>query len=170
VAPPTEELEVIALLADHPVLIATAEADKAFWLLTDARLRDMYSRAREGQSFLELAPVQLPPSTAKHVLSGKYALAKDPASSLAELTRNLEVRKANVRRMELTKHLADARRRGDHDVARQLTQQNVALRTGKFELANELEAQISAGPRAGSRADGSGPPAAPETSNRKQVE
>jgi DNA primase len=164
--PPTEELELVALLADHPVLIATAEADKAFWLLTDARLRDMYSRAREGQSFLELAPVQLPPSTAKHVLSGKYALAKDPASSLAELTRNLEVRKANARRMELTRHLADARRRGDHDVARQLIQQNVALRTGNFELANQLEAKLNAG----SRTDGSGPPADPETSNRKQVE
>jgi DNA primase len=164
--PPTEELELVALLADHPVLIATAEADKAFWLLTDARLRDMYSRAREGQSFLELAPVQLPPSTAKHVLSGKYALAKDPASSLAELTRNLEVRKANARRMELTRHLADARRRGDHDVARQLIQQNVALRTGNFELANQLEAKLNAG----SRTDGSGPPADPDTSNRKQVE
>jgi DNA primase len=164
--PPTEELELIALLADHPVLIATSEADKAFWLLTDARLRDMYSRARGGQSFLELAPVQLPPSTAKHVLSGKYALAKDPASSLAELTRNLEVRKAHVRRMELTKHLADARRRGDHDVARQLTQHNVALRTGNLELASKLADEINAG----SRTDGSGPLADPETSNRKQVE
>ena len=55
---PMEELEVISLLADHPSLIATVEADKAFWLLTDARLRDMYSAARAGQSFLELAPVQ----------------------------------------------------------------------------------------------------------------
>jgi len=168
--PPMEELELISLLADHPVLIATVEADKAFWLLTDDRLRAMYSAARAGQSLLELAPVQLPPSTAKHVLSGKYALAKDPASSLAELTRNLEVRKANVRRMELTKHLADARRRGDHDVARQLTQQNVALRTGNFELANQLANQLEAEINAGSRTDGSGPPAAPDTSNRKQVE
>jgi len=164
--PPTEELELVALLADHPVLIATAEADKAFWLLTDARLRDMYSRARGGQSFLELAPAQLPPSTAKHVLSGKYALAKDPASSLAELARNLEVRKAHARRLELTKHLADARRRGDHDVARQLAQHNVALRTGNLELASKLAEQINAG----SRTDDNGPPSDPETSNRKQVE
>jgi DNA primase len=164
--PPTEELELVMLLADHPVLIASAEADKAFWLLTDARLRDMYSRARGGQSFLELAPVQLPPSTAKHVLSGKYALAKDPASSLAELTRNLEVRKANARRMELTKHLADARRRGDHDVARRLAQHNVAVRTGNAELASKLADEITAG----SRTETSGPPPDPETSNRKQVE
>jgi DNA primase len=162
--PPTEELELIALLADHPGLIATAESDKAFWLLTDARLRDMYSRARDGQSFLELAPVQLPPSLAKHVLSGKYALAKDPASSLAAMTRNLEARKAGVGLVNLRNSLADARRRGDHELARQLAQQAVAVRTGNHELADQL-----ADLNAGSRTDKRGP-SDPETSNRKQVE
>jgi DNA primase len=135
--PPTEELELVSLLADHPALIATAEADKAFWLLTDDRLRDMYSRARDGQSFLELAPVQLPPSLAKHVLSGKYALAKDPASSLAAMTRNLEARKAGVGLAHLRNSLADARRRGDHDLARQLAQRAVAVRTGNRALADQ---------------------------------
>src|SRR5262249_44616536 len=43
--PSSEELELVALLADHPSLIATSEADKAFWLLTDARLQAMYSAA-----------------------------------------------------------------------------------------------------------------------------
>jgi DNA primase len=163
--PPTEELELIALLADHPALIATAEADKAFWLLTDARLRDMYSRAREGQSFLELASVQLPPPLAKHVLSGKYASAKDPRASLAEATRNLEVRKEQLARIELTRHLADAKRRGDHDLARQLTQQNLAQRTGNHELADRIAQELPAGSRTASRG-----PSDPETSNRKQVE
>lgn len=163
--PPMEELELVALLADHPALIATAEADKAFWLLTDARLRDMYSRARGGQSFLELAPVQLPPPLAKHVLSGKYASAKDPSASLAEATHNLQVRKEQLARMELTRHLADAKRRGDHDLARQLTQQNLAQRTGNPELADRLAAEH----HAGSRTENCGP-SDPETSNRKQVE
>jgi hypothetical protein len=145
-------------------LIATAESDKAFWLLTDARLRDMYSRARDGQSFLELAPVQLPPPLAKHVLSGKYALAKDPASSLAAMTRNLEARKAGVSLVNLRNSLADARRRGDHELARQLAQRAVAVRTGNHELADQL-----ADLNAGSRTDKRGP-SDPETSNRKQVE
>jgi DNA primase len=158
--PPTEELELVALLADHPALIATAEADKAFWLLTDARLRDMYSRARGGQSFLELAPVELPPSLAKQVLSGKYASAKDPTASLAEATRNLEVRKERLARFELTRHLANAKRRGDHDLARQLAQ-----RTSTPELANRLAQETPTG----SRTDNRGP-SDPETSNRKQVE
>ncbi|HEX8113712.1 MAG TPA: DNA primase [Kofleriaceae bacterium] len=163
--PPTEELELITLLADHPALIATAEADKAFWLLTDARLRDMYSRAREGQSFLELAPVQLPPPLAKHVLSGKYALAKDPASSLAAMTRNLEARKAGVGLANLKNSLVDARRRGDHDLARMLALRAVAERRGDRELADRLAEEVHAGSQAESRG-----PSDPETSNRKQVE
>lgn len=157
--PPTEELELFALLADHPVLFATAEADKAFCLLTDARLRAMYSAARGGQSFLELAPAQLPPPTAKHVLSGKYASSQDPASSLAQLTRNLEVRKERVAQMAMSRRLAEAKRRGDHDLARELTQQTLAQRTGNREPMNRLTDDL----HAGSRTDGSGPPADPET-------
>jgi DNA primase len=163
--PPTEELELIALLADQPALIATAEADKAFWLLTDARLRDMYSRAREGQSFLELAPVQLPPPLAKHVLSGKYAHAKDPASSLAAMTRNLEARKVGVGLANLKNSLVDARRRGDHDLARMLALRAVAERKGDRELADRLAEEVHAGSRTENRG-----PSDPETSNRKQVE
>ena len=163
--PPTEELELIALLADQPALIATAEADKAFWLLTDARLRDMYSRAREGQSFLELAPVQLPPPLAQHVLSGKYAHAKDPASSLAAMTHNLEARKAGVGLVNLKNSLVDARRRGDHDLARMLALRAVAERRGDRELAARLAEEV----HAGSQTENCGP-SDPETSNRKQVE
>ncbi|HEU4732869.1 MAG TPA: hypothetical protein VFT22_33470, partial [Kofleriaceae bacterium] len=164
--PPMEELELIALLADHPLLIATAEADKAFWLLTDGRLRDMYSAARDGQSFLELAPVRLPPTTAKHVLSGKYASAKDPASSLAAMTRNLEARKVGASLVELKKSLADAKRRGDHGLARELAQRAVAERRGNHELG----ARLVDDRMAGSRTERTASPADPETSNRKQVE
>jgi hypothetical protein len=172
--PPIEELELIALLADHPALIATAEADKAFWLLTDDRLRAMYSAARAGQSLLELAPVQLSPPTAKHVLSGKYA-SKDAPSSLAAMTRNLEARKVQMARRELTRTLADAKRRGDHELARQLTQQNVAERTGNRELAMQLadarDKRFTRDERkTGSMTEKTASLVNPETSNRKQVE
>jgi DNA primase len=174
--PPMEELELVALLADHPALIATAEADKAFWLLTDGRLRDMYSAARDGRSFLELAPVRLPPTTAKHVLSGKYALTKDPSSSLAAMTRNLEARKLGVGLVELKNRLADAKRRGDHDLARRLAQQAVAERRGDREISTSLGESSGVG-GATRLADGlkAGPaenvvPFEPEISNRKQVE
>jgi hypothetical protein len=164
--PPMDELELISLLADHPALIATVEADKAFWLLTDGRLRDMYSAARDGHSFLELAPVRLPPTTAKHVLSGKYAPAKDPASSLAAMTRNLEARKLGAGLVELRNSLADAKRRGDHELARRLAQRAVAERRGDHELAVKLADELKAGPPTENRVS----PLAPETLNRKQVE
>lgn len=160
---PMEELELVMLLADHQVLIATAEADKAFWLLTDERLRAMYSAARAGHSLLELAPVHLPPPTAKLVLSGKYASAKDPPSSLAAMARNLEARKVGVGLVELKKSLEDAKRRGDHDLARLLTQRAVAERTGNHELAMRLAVEH----QTGSKAENSASQVDPDTSNRK---
>ncbi|HEY4240182.1 MAG TPA: DNA primase [Kofleriaceae bacterium] len=126
--PAAEELEVLALLADHPALIATSEADKAFWLLTDERLRAMYSAARGGQSFLELASVHLPKPTAEFVLSGKYAEHKDPSAALGAMAKHLEHRKAELGLTELKKNLAAAQRRGDRELARQLAQQVVSNR------------------------------------------
>jgi DNA primase len=153
-APPIEEVEVIALLADHPSLVATVEADKAFWLLTDARLRDMYSAARErGQSLIELAPVQLPQPTAVIVLSGKYAAAKDPRAELVGQLHNLEHRKAELEQVEVQQGLAQARRRGDNHKARILTQLAVAMRSGDRELVTRLRESL-----------------ADETSNGKQVD
>ena len=157
--PPTDEVEVISLLADHPSLIATAEADKAFWLLTDARLQAMYSAARAGQSLHELAGRSdsptgpLPPPTIVHVLSGKYADSKDPRAELIAMTRNLEVRKSEVGLAELKKNLALAHRRGDRELARTLAQLAEAERKGDRELAAQLRASLET-----------------ETSNGKQVD
>ena len=153
-APPIEEVEVIALLADHPSLVATAEADKAFWLLTDARLRDMYSAARErGKSLIELAPVQLPQPTAVIILSGKYADAKDPRAMLLGQLQNLEHRKAELEQAEVQQGLAQARRSGDSHKARLLTQLAVAMRSGDRELVTRLKESLAS-----------------ETSNGKQVD
>ena len=143
-APPTEEVEVLALLADHPALVATAEADKAFWLLTDARLRDMYSAARDrGQSLIELAPVQLPQPTAVLVLSGKYAESKDPRAELLGQMRNLEHRRAELEQAEVQQGLALARRRGDSQRARILTQLAVAMRNGDRDLVARLKESLA---------------------------
>jgi hypothetical protein len=153
-APPIEEVEVITLLADHPSLVATAEADKAFWLLTDARLRDMYSAARErSKSLIELAPVQLPQPTAVIVLSGKYAESKDPRAELLGQIRNLEHRRGELEQVEVQQGLAQARRGGDNQKARILTQLAVAMRNGDRELVARLKESL-----------------ADETSNGKQVD
>jgi DNA primase len=142
-APPIDEVELLALLADHPSLIATPEADKAFWLLTDERLRAIYTAAREGASVLELAPGKLPPSSAQHVLSGKYADAKDPRAQLVAMSSDLERRKVMLGQAELKKNLIEAQRRGDRVLARLLAQLAEAQRKGDLELASRLEDEIS---------------------------
>jgi hypothetical protein len=143
-APLTEEVEVIQLLADHPSLIASPEADKAFWLLTDETLRAMYSAARDGQSFLELAPVHLAEPIAKLVMSGKYSDHKDPRAALIAMTHNLELRKQKLESVSLQKKLSDGKRgTGDREVARLEAQLAVARRTGDLEQAERLEAEIS---------------------------
>ena len=141
--PPTEEVEVIALLSDHPSLIATAEADKAFWLLTDARLRDMYSAARDGQPLHEHAPVLLPKSTAERVMSGKYADSKDPRADLINMTTNLALRAGKAPLHDTLSQLKDAERRGEKDRARLLTQLLVAERRGDRTLVESLKLQLA---------------------------
>jgi DNA primase len=142
--PLTEEVEVIQLLADHPSLIASPEADKAFWLLTDETLRAMYSAARDGQSFLELAPVQLPSPIAKAVLSGKYSDHKDPRAALAAMVANLEVRKGKLESAGLQKRLAATKHvTTDRELARLEAQLAVARAKGDRELAERLAGEIS---------------------------
>jgi DNA primase len=126
--PPSEEAEVFALLADHPSLVATTDADKAFSLLTDARLRDMYSAARQGQSMLEFAHAHLPQPTADLVLSGKYAAAVDPKARLAALTEHLVRRAADSGLRSLGQRLAEAKRSGDRELERRLVAEILSTR------------------------------------------
>jgi DNA primase len=140
---PSDELEVLTLLADHPSLIATVEADKAFWLLTDERLRAMYSGAREGRSFEDLACEQLPNAVVQQVLSRRYADHKDPPAELAKKVTNLEARKAEIERTRLRRSLSDAHRSGNRDKARLLSQLGVAERQGDHELAARLRESLA---------------------------
>lgn len=145
-SPPIEEVELLSLLADHPRLLATPEADRAFWLLTDTRLRDMYSAARDGRSLLEqtsTAVLNLPSPTIKALLSGRYVEAKDPSALLAQMGRDLDHRKRMTQRRDLEKLMVEAQRRGDRDMARKLALGAEAVRKGDFELADQLMAEIA---------------------------
>ena len=147
IAPPSEELEIIQLLTDHPTLIASTEADKAYWLLTDDTLRAMYhaARAAEGnQSFHVLAPLHLPSSIAERVMSGKYSEHKDPRAALAEMVGLLETRKKMVEQLNLQKKLAAAKRgTSNPELTRLEAQLGVARRIGNHELVDRLEAEIA---------------------------
>jgi len=84
------------------------------------------------------------PATAQHVLSGKYAEAKDPAAQLSALVGNLEQRRTMVAQKGLEKSLVAAQRGGgDKDLVRLQAQLAVAQRKGDRELVEQLTAQIS---------------------------
>ncbi|KAB2904216.1 MAG: DNA primase [Kofleriaceae bacterium] len=130
--PPKDEVDLLALLADHPSLLATADANGVFSLLTDARLRDMYSAALRGGSLLDLAPSQLPASSTKTFLEGRYASASDPQRQLLSMIDGLRTAQHSRRAMELRKLLADAQRRGDlHQVRLLMTQLDEHHKTGR---------------------------------------
>ena len=113
--PPPHELKLFTLLADHPSLLATAQANKAFSLLTDDRLRDMYSAALGGASLAELAPDRLPPDAVKVILSGTYAQHSKPEAVLDAKLRELQILVAKRRLIELERQIADARKLGDDE-------------------------------------------------------
>jgi len=88
--------------------------------------------------------MHLPPPTAQHVLSGKYAEAKDPVAQLASLVNNLEQRRGMLETKQLEKSLAAAQRGGgDKELVRLQAQLAVAQRKGDRELIEQLTAQIS---------------------------
>lgn len=118
--PIAHELELVALVADHPSLLATPQANKAFSLLTDDRLRDMYSAALAGASLAELAPDRLPPDAIKVILSGTYAQHPKPEVLLDAKLRELQVAANRRRTIELERQLAQAKKLGDTDRVRSL--------------------------------------------------
>jgi hypothetical protein len=103
----------------------------------------MYSAAREGQSLPELAPVELPQPTAEHVLSGKYAGAKDPRAELIKMIGNLEARRAELGKLELAKGLDEAKRTNDPQRARLIAQLAVAERKGDSEQAARIKDSLA---------------------------
>lgn len=129
--PPAEEIDVLALLADHPSLLATADANGLFSLLTDGRLRDMYSAALRGGALVELAPTYVPAST-KTFLEGRYATASDPQRQLLSMIAGLTEADRQRRRNDLRVKLAEAQRRGDKHQERLLYEQVAELnKTGR---------------------------------------
>lgn len=128
VPPPAEELQLLAILADHPSLMPTAEEHDVFSLLTDARLRDMYSAARQGSSMLAAAPDDISPFIAKHVFAGSYATVSDPTHCLVEAVARLRHTRRQRQLARLQRQAEDARRRGDTDLERQLVREILTIR------------------------------------------
>ncbi len=112
--PPRDELAVLQILADHPSLIEEAERLGVFSLLTDRRLRDMYSAARAGEAPLSALPEDAAGDIAERVLAGDYANLADPQQTLREAVGNI---RGIRRRAELRRRNAEQAREADRRVA-----------------------------------------------------
>jgi DNA primase len=121
VPPPSQELKVFALLADYPDLLPYAEQLGIGSLLTDARLRDMYSAALAGRPLLDCAPPELSDIVAEHVLAGHFRTQeKDPRTTLEGVAGTLRKERRDAEARELRRQIDDAKRRGDSALVRQL--------------------------------------------------
>jgi DNA primase len=125
--PPRLELDLLALLVDHPDLLEIAEERDLFSLLTDARLRDMYCAARQGQPVIAALP-DAAPFIAQHVLSGAFASVTNPRHTLLELVGTLEKQRRRVRLAELQRRAEEAERRGDAELQRELVREILSTR------------------------------------------
>ena len=125
--PPPLELDIVALLADHPRLVQKAEQLGVFSLLTDPRLRDMYSAACAGQPMLS-ASEDTTPEIAKRVLEGMYAAVDSPDHSLDEVVGRLRHSRQRARLAELQQRAELARRSGDSDTVRTLVSEILTIR------------------------------------------
>jgi DNA primase len=139
VPPPPRELELLAILADHPSLLPFAEELGIGSLLTDARVRDMYSAAQAGGSIVDAAPPEISDIVAKVVFAGSYESVQDPRRTLTEAMRMLQRDAMDGELVELKRQIKDAERRGDTQLARELVLRQMKTRSMADQLGRRPE-------------------------------
>ncbi len=117
--PLTEEMDLVAYLAEFPDLMPVAEELDVLSLLTDTRLRDMYSAASGGRPIWSAVP-EISPEIASHVLSGAKRAAAHPERALRDAVAGLRKRREKETRQRLLRQLEQAERRRDDDLTREL--------------------------------------------------
>ncbi|MCP4445572.1 MAG: DNA primase [Myxococcales bacterium] len=123
--PPELQLDIICILAEFPELLAEAETQDVLSYLTDMRLRDMYTAAKEGQPMLSVTD---DPGIARALLSGAFAGVTSPSHCLSEAAGTLKSAQRKKELAGLQKKIEEAGRRGDSELERQLIREIMLLR------------------------------------------
>jgi len=129
--PNVMELALLAILAEYPQLMETAEENSVFSLLTDDRLRDMYCAARQDRSYLSNPsdwPQELSSLIAAQMLAGEYADVKDPEHCLTEAISTYKRKQQRARLAALRREAQIAKRRGDVELERKLVSEILTTR------------------------------------------
>ena len=117
--PPAKELKVIQLLWDHPELFDLADQLGVRSLLTDVRLRDMYSASHAGRPVHESVPADLMDVVTGS--AGEFKNIPDPASTLKDAVRSLERDHLQTQIRDIDRRFKDAVREGNSALARELS-------------------------------------------------
>tara|TARA_R110002096_G_scaffold408075_3_gene607030 strand:- start:4086 stop:5885 length:1800 start_codon:yes stop_codon:yes gene_type:complete len=123
--PPKPQLDIICILAEFPELLAEAETHDVLSYLTDSRLREMYTAAKEGKPMLSVTD---DPGIAKALLSGAYVGVASPSHCLEETANSLKHAQRMREVAKLQKQIEEANRRGDTELERQLIREIMLLR------------------------------------------
>jgi DNA primase len=137
--PPPLQLKLLAIIADHPSLLPYAEELGVRSLLTDARVRDMYSAAQAGGSIVDAAPPEISDIVAKVVFAGSYESVQDPRRTLTEAFRMLQRDVMDGELADLKRQIKDAERRGDTQLARELVMRQMKTRSMADQLGRRPE-------------------------------
>ncbi len=123
--PPKLQLDIICILAEFPELLSAADEGDVFSYLTDMRLQNMYTAARDGQPMLSATGDA---NIAKALLSGAFANVANPKHCFEEAFDTLRNVHLKEKLAGLQVQAEEAGRRGDADLERELIREIMATR------------------------------------------
>jgi hypothetical protein len=145
---PTEELQVVVLLARYPELHRRPEATRAGDLLVHPVLRQLYRTAAaevaetgrlQVDGWLDAAPAAERSTVAAALMDTNLTDVGDPSALLAKLASRLELSRV-VAEIEMNTRLQrEAHARGDDEAARALAVRGIELRKTKEGLLAALQ-------------------------------
>jgi len=145
---PRDELELLALIATYPELIATPEGARAGDLLVDPAARPLFSAAREAvategrldvPAWLEGGPVEVRRSLSQALMDTGVSRAENPAAKLRALCARLELQRVEAEISMTTRLLNEARNRGDSSATQAMIVRGVELDKTKQGLKSALQ-------------------------------
>jgi DNA primase len=123
--PPKLQLDIICILAEFPELLSAAEEAEVFSYLTDMRLQNMYTAAKEGQPMLSVTGDA---NIARALLSGAFSNVSSPKHCFDEAVGTLRSVHLKEKLRLLQVQAEEAGRRGDTELERELIREIMVTR------------------------------------------
>ncbi len=123
--PPKLQLDIICILAEFPELLSAADEADVFSYLTDMRLQNMYTAAKEG---LPMLSVTDDATIAKALMAGSFSDVSSPKHCFEEAVGTLRKVHLKAKLSSLQVQAEEAGRRGDKDVERELIREIMVTR------------------------------------------